>query len=88
MNEQKYQDYNPDTSDIPFKLIQEYYSILSSHFKEYKFDSLGEINKNILSIFYMNYKNKGGKANEEQFIFQMLSVLKDVQPQIYEFLIK
>ena len=51
MNEQKYPDYNPDTSDISFKLIQQYRSILSDHFKEYKLDSLDKINKNILSVF-------------------------------------
>jgi len=88
MNEQKYQDYNPNTSDIPFKLIQEYRSILSNHFKEYKLDSLDKINKNILSVFYMTYKNNGGKVNEEQFRYLMISSLKEVYSQIHEHLEK
>ncbi|MBI9056825.1 MAG: hypothetical protein JEZ01_03535 [Labilibaculum sp.] len=88
MQENKDQEYNPDTSDIPFKMIQEYHLILANHFKEYKLDSLDKLNKNILSIFYMTYKKKRGKANEEEFAFQMLSIIKEVNPQIYEFLTK
>ena len=88
MNEQKYPDYNPDTSDISFKLIQQYRSILSDHFKEYKLDSLDKINKNILSVFYMGYKKNGGKVNEEQFKYQMISSLKEVYSQIHEHLEK
>lgn len=87
MNEQKYQDFNLDTSDIPFKLIQEYRSILSDHFKEYKLDSIDKINKNILSVFYMSYKKNGGKAKENQFRYQMVSSMKEIHLEIYKYLV-
>jgi len=86
--QKKYPDYDPDKSEITFELIQQYRSLLSDHFKDYKLNEIEKFNKNILSVLFDKFKLDGGKIKEEQFIYELLSSLKEAHSHIFHFLIK
>lgn len=87
MENQKYPDYNPDTSEIKFETVQVYRSILVEHYQEHKFDSIKKLNDNLISVYFMTFKSGGKKkTKEEQFKHEMLSTLKDVHREIYDHL--